>query len=138
MADLPPGTKYDKGRAPVDLVDPEFIRGTAVALVVGAIKYAPWNHLGGFDSSRIYASVLRHVGAWFMGERCDADSKPYLEQAGFAEEFPDGCPHLYMAAAQLMFLCHQMEGPHAERYAHLDSRPKFAECEVKTEDKRWS
>ncbi len=124
--ELAPGTKKDDGRPPLDLVDPYFIEGIALALQFGAVKYEPWNHLGGFESSRIYASIHRHLGAWFKGEEIDPDSGELQ------------VPHLFAAGAQLMFLCHQMQSPYSYRYDHLDDRPNFAECEVKEEGDRWS
>jgi len=118
--DIGPGHKFDDGKPKVDLVDPEFIYDVAIAAEYGAKKYAPWNWLGGFAYMRCFASIMRHLLEWARGRDVDEES---------------GLPHLSMAAAQLMFLMHQVRRP--EQYGHLDDRPKFEDVEIKKEDDRW-
>jgi hypothetical protein len=121
-----PGSKFDDGRAPLDLLDPVFEEEVAWALAAGAKKYAAWNHLGGFSTTRIVASVKRHVNLYMRGEEHDPDAS---EHAGRPVS------HLACAAAQLQFLMRQMSDP--DKYGHLDDRPDFAGVEVKKEDVRW-
>lgn len=122
MADaVGPGHKFDAEKPKVDLVDPEFVYDVAEAAEYGAHKYAPWNWLGGFGHMRCYASIMRHMFEWARGNEVDEES---------------GIHHLKMAAAQLMFLMHQVRRP--EQYGHLDDRPKFDDAKVKEADDRWT
>jgi hypothetical protein len=121
-----PGTKYDDGRAPLDLLDPVFEEEVAWALAAGANKYDAWNHLGGFSTSRIVASVKRHVNLYMRGEDVDEDASKHAGRP---------VSHLACAAAQLQFLMRQMSDP--GKYGHLDDRPDFAGAEVKEADDRW-
>lgn len=82
-------SKYDAGKVPVDLVPPVFIEEIAKVLGHGARKYGEWNWLGGLPWTRIYASTLRHLFAWFRGEDYDKES---------------GMSHLAHAATNVMFL----------------------------------
>lgn len=86
------GKKNDEGKARVDLVDPEFILGTAKVLAFGADKYGEnnWQKVDNFDN-RYYAAAMRHLLAWRSGETDDTES---------------GMNHLYHAACNLMFLIH--------------------------------
>ncbi len=83
------GTKNDKGKVRVDLVHPLFIVQIARVMEHGAEKYTEWDWTKGFKWTRLYASTLRHLYAWFCGEDLDPES---------------GLPHLSHAAANLMML----------------------------------
>lgn len=88
--------KYNKGKPMMSLIRPEFQKGLASALTYGYEKYgerrgAIQNYLKGegFHYSTIYDSLQRHLGEWWSGNDLDEESKIH---------------HLYMAAANLMFL----------------------------------
>jgi hypothetical protein len=83
------GLKYDTGKPPLELVDPEFIEGVGRVLGFGAKKYSAHNWRGGFAFSRAIGAALRHTGAFNRGEDNDPES---------------GECHLFHAACCLMFL----------------------------------
>lgn len=88
--------KYNQGKPMMSLIRPEFQKGLATALTYGYTKYEEQrgdiqNYLKGegFYYSTIYDSLNRHLGEWWSGNNIDEES---------------GIHHLYMAAANLMFL----------------------------------
>jgi hypothetical protein len=83
------GTKYDQGKAPISLVDPQFIEGVAQVLAFGANKYNADNWRGGIAYRRLIDAAYRHIGAINRGEDIDDES---------------GLPHVYHASCCLMFL----------------------------------
>lgn len=97
------GVKYDAGKLRLDLVPVEGIRAVADILTGGAKKYGDRNWEKGMDWSRPYGACLRHLFAWWDGEKADPDS---------------GRSHLWHAACNLFFLI-AYEG----RGAGTDDRP---------------
>lgn len=83
------GVKFDLGKTRLDLIAPEFLEGLGQILTHGAQKYSDHNWAKGMHWSRAYGAVLRHLNAWNGGEDLDKES---------------GKPHLWHAAAELMFL----------------------------------
>lgn len=84
------GQKHDQGKTPWDLVPWAQVADVARVLQYGAKKYAP----GGWKKvpnarDRYFAAAMRHILAWYQGERIDAESK---------------LPHLAHAATNLLFL----------------------------------
>lgn len=86
-------SKRDEGKAPVQLIQPEFVFGLAGVLKFGADKYGPndWKKNKGVEGmeDRTFGSVQRHLWSWEKGERFDKES---------------GMNHLLHAACQLMML----------------------------------
>ena len=75
MSDNPvQGVKNDSEKIRVDLVPTLSVIAAARAFTFGARKYSPWNWLKGLEWLRLYGAVLRHMLAWFMGERQDPES----------------------------------------------------------------
>lgn len=83
--------KFDQGKLPLDLVDPEFVEGVAAVLQFGAQKYAAHNWRKGMDWSRLMAATQRHLAEFAKGFEYDLES---------------GESHLMHAACCLMFLHH--------------------------------
>ena len=83
------GTKYDAGKEPIDLLDPDYLFGTARVLAFGAGKYSPYNWAEGMKWSRVFAALMRHMWKWWRGEDKDEET---------------GESHLYHASCCLMFL----------------------------------
>lgn len=83
------GVKFDAGKLRLDLVPVEGVRAVADILSVGAAKYGDRNWEQGMDWSRPYGACLRHLFAWWGGEKADPDS---------------GRSHLWHAACNLFFL----------------------------------
>jgi hypothetical protein len=83
--------KADKGKLRLDLIPPEALAGAAAAFGYGAEKYKAWSWRGNGAAqwSRVYASIQRHLTAWYAGQDDDPES---------------GQHHLHHALAQLMML----------------------------------
>jgi hypothetical protein len=57
-------------------------------LTFGAQKYAPRNWEKGIKYSRVYGALLRHLFAWWWGERTDPETGiHHLAHAGFCVLF---------------------------------------------------
>lgn len=84
-------SKNDKGKPPIQLIEPDFIFGIAEALKFGADKYAPndWKKPVSDDLNRTFGSIQRHLWTWKKGEINDKES---------------GLNHLLHAATDIMFL----------------------------------
>ncbi|WP_439392598.1 dATP/dGTP diphosphohydrolase domain-containing protein [Bradyrhizobium sp. PMVTL-01] len=83
------GSKFDAGKARIDLIAPEMLFGTAEILTFGAEKYGERNWEKGMSWSRPFGALMRHLWAWWRGEKNDAET---------------GKPHLWHASCCLMFL----------------------------------
>ena len=83
------GRKDDGGKAPYHLLAPEFLDATAWVLKFGAEKYAERNWEKGMNWSRPFSAMMRHMWAWWKGERVDPET---------------GMSHLWHACACIMFL----------------------------------
>lgn len=83
------GRKDDANKAPYDLIAPEMLHAMAAVLDFGAKKYAPRNWEKGMRWGRCFAALMRHLWAWWAGERADSET---------------GMSHLWHAACCLMFL----------------------------------
>lgn len=96
--------KFDKDKARMELLPVEFLEGVAKVLTFGAKKYAAgnWATGDGFEWSRLYGALLRHMTAWARGEDIDPES---------------GLSHLYHAGCMLAFLA-----AHVERNKGVDDR----------------
>lgn len=83
--------KADDGKVMMSLVEPEFVKGIAKILTMGAKKYAMdnWKLLDPKDIYRYKDACLRHLYAYLGGEFYDQES---------------GMPHLWHVATNLMFL----------------------------------
>lgn len=83
------GTKYDQEKTRVELINYGFVEGIARVMTFGAQKYDAWNWSKGISYSRVFAALLRHLFAWYRGEKFDPET---------------GESHLYHAGCCLMFL----------------------------------
>lgn len=83
------GVKYDAGKAPITLLDRDFIEGAALVMKFGAQKYGRHNWCGGIFHTRLADAAMRHIIAWASGEDLDPES---------------GLPHLDHASASLNML----------------------------------
>ena len=82
------------GKLRVDLVPPALLEGAAKALAYGARKYQggdEFNFLRAYTYREVYASLLRHLLAWYSGEDRDGES---------------GLDHLDHVASNLAMLLH--------------------------------
>lgn len=83
------GSKFDAGKARIDLIAPEMLFGTADILAFGAAKYSERNWEKGMSWSRPFGALMRHMWAWWSGEQIDPET---------------GKSHLWHASCCLMFL----------------------------------
>lgn len=81
--------KADGGKLMMSLIEPQFIKGTAKVLTLGAEKYEVDNWKKCEDRKRYEDALLRHIYDYLQGNKRDNES---------------GVSHLYHAACNLMFL----------------------------------
>ena len=67
------GIKYDEGKTDFSLLIPEFIKGFADVMTLGAQKYSAWNYLG-LDRERVISAHHRHMNAYQRGELNDPET----------------------------------------------------------------
>lgn len=84
------GARKDDGeKIRMELLPPELIEATATVLTFGAQKYAARNWEKGMQWGRVFGALMRHLWAWWRGERGDPET---------------GYSHLWHAACCLAFL----------------------------------
>ncbi|UOF80348.1 hypothetical protein [Caudoviricetes sp.] len=83
------GRKDDSGKARHDLIPPELPDAVAQVLAFGATKYGERNWEKGMSWGRPFAAMMRHLWAWWRGEKADPET---------------GFSHLWHAAACIAFL----------------------------------
>lgn len=104
--------KYDKGKTDLSLMPPEALADICKVLEFGAQKYGRNNWRDDGDStpwSRSYASIQRHLNAYWSGEDIDPES---------------GQRHLAHAACQCIILMVQQDDGHSamdDRYKKKDT-----------------
>ena len=99
------GMKFDGEKLRTDLYPIDAFLETCKVLTYGAKKYAPRNWEKGFEWSRAYGALLRHLFAFWQGEELDPET---------------GIHHLAHAHCELIFLqCFQM------RHVGQDDRPLY-------------
>jgi hypothetical protein len=81
--------KYDDTKARYDLIPPELLEATAQVLTFGAMRYGSRNWENGMSWGRVFAALMRHLWAWWRGEKADPDT---------------GMSHLWHAACNVAFL----------------------------------
>jgi len=74
MDKLQAGTKYDKDKPPMALLDSDFLEEVARVLGFGAAKYASDNWRNGISYRRLISAAYRHLGAINKGEDIDPES----------------------------------------------------------------
>ena len=96
--------KFDQEKIRLELIPPEFLWATGRGLTYGARKYSPgnWATGEGFEWSRLYGGLLRHLTQWNGGEDIDSES---------------GNHHLDHACCMLAFLV-----AHVARQKGVDDR----------------
>ena len=97
------GRKDDSGKARYDLIPPEFLEAVAQVLAFGATKYGERNWEKGMTWGRPFAAMMRHLWAWWRGEKADPET---------------GFSHLWHAACCIAFLI-----AFEERGKGTDDRP---------------
>jgi hypothetical protein len=97
------GVKFDDDKLPYELLAPEFLEATTTILKFGADKYGGRNWEKGMAWSRPFGALMRHMWAWWAGEKVDEES---------------GQSHLWHAACCIMFLI-----AYEQRKTGEDDRP---------------
>lgn len=107
------GTKFDKAKPRMDLLDMDALEGLAAVLSFGAEKYEPYNWRLGIVNSRLIASMLRHLSAIQRGEDIDPES---------------GLSHIDHLGCNWMFLSYNYK-----RRPDLDDRPRLHQSSNQSE-----
>ncbi len=100
------GVKFDSGKPDLSLIPPEIIESLGQVLSFGANKYASRNWERGLSYSRVFASLNRHIWAWWDPTKSDKDPET-------------GLSHLAHAACCIAFLLSY----EARGYVDFDDRP---------------
>jgi hypothetical protein len=93
------GRKDDGGKDPWHLLPWDAVRAIVQVLAFGANKYAPRNWERGMAWSRPYAGLMRHMTAWWEGERYDPET-------GFSHLMHAGCCILFLITYELRGIGH--------------------------------
>lgn len=104
MSKFKEGKKYDGGKVRLELLPPELLFGVGEILTFGAQKYEDRNWELGMKWSRVFGALMRHLWAWWRGEKCDPET---------------GKSHLWHAGCCIAFLI-----AYEERKVGEDDRPK--------------
>ena len=99
--------KFDQDKLRMELLPVRPIEDIASVLTLGAKKYDDRNWEQGFDYTRTYGALQRHLHAWYKGEDIDPET---------------GLSHLAHAGCCLMFL---LEFTHSG--AGTDDRVKYVD-----------
>jgi hypothetical protein len=97
------GHKDDTSKVRMELIPPELLYGVGDILTFGAAKYADRNWEAGMKWSRVFGALMRHMWAWWAGEKLDPES---------------GRSHLWHAGCCIAFLI-----AYEERNVGTDDRP---------------
>lgn len=77
------GIKHDQDKVRMDLVPWDAVVEIAKILTFGARKYADRNWEKGFNWSRVYGALMRHLTLWFQGQDTDNETgRSHLSHAG--------------------------------------------------------
>lgn len=77
------GRKDDAGKRPWHLMPFDALGVIVDVLDYGQKKYAPRNWEQGMNWDRPFSACIRHLTAWYDGERCDPETGlPHLAHAG--------------------------------------------------------
>jgi len=85
------GTKDDAGKPRMDLLPPELLFAVATVLAFGAKKYDDRNWEKGMSWGRVFAALMRHLWAWWRGEKTD-------DETGFSHLWHAGCCIAFLIA----------------------------------------
>jgi hypothetical protein len=106
MQEATQGRKDDSGKARFDLLPPDAMDELVRVYTTGAQRYGERNWERGILYGRVFAAAMRHLWAWWRGERLDTES---------------GLPHLAHAAWNCMtLLAYEVRG-----MDDYDDRPDY-------------
>ena len=88
------GRKDDQGKDPWHLLPWDAVRCIVKVLAFGAKKYAPRNWEKGMAWSRPHDALIRHISAWWEGEKADPET-------GFSHLWHAGCCIFFLIAFEL-------------------------------------
>lgn len=101
------GRKDDTGKVLLDLFPIACLEEIGRVLTFGAQKYAPYNWAKGIVYSRLFAACLRHIFAFWRGEKLDPETNIH---------------HLAHAICCLLFLLYYELKPERYQEPKLDDR----------------
>lgn len=109
------GLRFNEGKQRFDLLPPSWPRALVEVLTKGAEKYEDRNWERGMNWSTCYASMMRHIQAWWEGNDIDPES---------------GLPHMAHAAWNALALVEYMT-----THPELDDRPGQTRAESDIPDR---
>lgn len=69
------GRKDDTSKIKMELIPPIPLRLLGERYTVGSFKYGDYNWAEGMAWGRVYGAAMRHLTAWWSGERDDPEDK---------------------------------------------------------------
>lgn len=91
--------KHDTGKDPWHLAPWDAFRAIVHVLKFGAEKYGKNNWEQGMDWSRLFGAIIRHLTAWWEGEKSDPDT-------GYSHLWHAGCGLMFLIAYELRGVGH--------------------------------
>jgi len=85
------GRKDDTGKVRIELFPPEAMFAISSILTFGAGKYGDRNWEEGMNWSRVFGALMRHMWAWWRGEKADAET-------GYSHLWHAGCCIAFLIA----------------------------------------
>lgn len=91
---LTEGRKDDSDKIQMELIPPELMEAVGTVLTFGAQKYAPRNWEKGMNWSRVFGALMRHMWAWWKGEKADPET-------GYSHLWHAGCCITFLIAYEM-------------------------------------
>ena len=88
------GRKDDDGKDPWHLAPWDAFRAIVTVLRFGAAKYGDRNWEGGMAWSRPFSALMRHLTAWWSGEKADPET-------GYSHLWHAGCCVVFLIAFEM-------------------------------------
>lgn len=88
------GIKHDGGKPRVELLPFDALLEVSQVFSIGAEKYGERNWEKGMNWSRLFGATLRHLSAWWQGEKKDPES-------GYSHLLHAGCNILFLIAYEI-------------------------------------
>lgn len=88
------GRKDDQDKDPWHLAPWDAFKAIVIILNYGAKKYEPRNWEKGMLWSRLYSALIRHITAWWQGEKLD-------KETGYSHLWHAGCCICFLISYEL-------------------------------------
>lgn len=119
------GQKFDAGKVRLDLIPPELLFGVGSVLTFGATKYGDRNWENGIKWSRVFAALMRHMWAWWKGEKLDPET-------GMSHLWHAGCCVAFLIAYEdrgMTSFDDRLVAP-LQQYSHMQDMQQCVGCQT--------